>query len=99
MGGGEGRCPVACLTGVSGSNGSLATSFSPDTWAPVLPSFPQLTISLQSLAPSLSSFQMWQHLAKAEAKLHSPDSRGRQELSESVYTDVLDRSCSQSWQE
>ncbi|XP_020023508.2 marginal zone B- and B1-cell-specific protein [Castor canadensis] len=45
------------------------------------------------------AYQMWQHLAKAEAKLHSPDSRGRQELSESVYTDVLDRSCSQSWQD
>ncbi|MBZ3886740.1 Marginal zone B- and B1-cell-specific protein [Sciurus carolinensis] len=45
------------------------------------------------------SYQMWQHLAKAEAKLHTPDSRGQQELSESVYTDILDRSCSQNWQE
>lgn len=45
------------------------------------------------------SYQMWQHLAKAEAKLHTPDSRGQQELSESVYTDILDRSCSQNWQD
>ncbi|EHB02332.1 Proapoptotic caspase adapter protein [Heterocephalus glaber] len=45
------------------------------------------------------AYQMWQHLAKAEAKLHTPDSRGRQELSESEYTDVLDRSCSQNWQD
>ncbi|KAM8763924.1 marginal zone B- and B1-cell-specific protein [Rhynchonycteris naso] len=43
------------------------------------------------------AYQMWQHLAKAEAKLHTP--QGRQELSESVYTDVLDRSCSQTWQD
>ncbi|XP_023559171.1 marginal zone B- and B1-cell-specific protein isoform X1 [Octodon degus] len=41
--------------------------------------------------------QIWQHLAKAEAKLHASDSRGQQELSESEYTDVLDRSCSQNW--
>ncbi|XP_045856018.1 marginal zone B- and B1-cell-specific protein [Meles meles] len=41
-------------------------------------------------------YQMWQYLAKAEAKLHNPDS-GR-ELSESVYTDVLDQSCTQTWQ-
>ncbi|KAF6281048.1 marginal zone B and B1 cell specific protein [Rhinolophus ferrumequinum] len=45
------------------------------------------------------SYQMWQHLAKAEAKLHTPDSGGRRELSESEYTDVLDRSCSQTWQD
>ncbi|KAM5214141.1 marginal zone B- and B1-cell-specific protein [Hipposideros larvatus] len=45
------------------------------------------------------AYQMWKHLAKAEAKLHTPDSGGRQELSESVYTDVLDRSCSQTWQD
>ncbi|XP_006923110.1 marginal zone B- and B1-cell-specific protein [Pteropus alecto] len=45
------------------------------------------------------AYQMWQHLAKAEAKLHTPDSGGHQELSESVYTDVLDQSCSQTWQD
>ncbi|XP_049714458.1 marginal zone B- and B1-cell-specific protein [Elephas maximus indicus] len=44
------------------------------------------------------AYQMWQHLAEAEAKLHTPESGRRRELSESVYTDVLDRSCSQSWQ-
>ncbi|VFV21582.1 plasma cell-induced resident [Lynx pardinus] len=44
------------------------------------------------------AYQMWQHLAKAEAKLHTRDSGGQQELSESVYTDILDRSCSQTWQ-
>ncbi|XP_006866197.1 PREDICTED: marginal zone B- and B1-cell-specific protein [Chrysochloris asiatica] len=44
------------------------------------------------------AYQMWQHLAEAEAKLHTPESGGRRELSESMYTDVLDRSCSQSWQ-
>ncbi|XP_066128756.1 marginal zone B- and B1-cell-specific protein isoform X2 [Saccopteryx bilineata] len=43
------------------------------------------------------AYQMWQHLAKAEAKLHNP--QGHQELSESVYTDILDRSCSQTWQD
>ncbi|XP_006772507.1 PREDICTED: marginal zone B- and B1-cell-specific protein [Myotis davidii] len=43
------------------------------------------------------AYQMWQHLAKAEAKLHTPG--GRQELSESVYTDVLEQSCSQTWQD
>ncbi|KFO19321.1 Plasma cell-induced resident endoplasmic reticulum protein [Fukomys damarensis] len=45
------------------------------------------------------AYQMWQHLVKAEAKLHTPDSTGRQELRESEYTDVLDRSCSQNWQD
>ncbi|KAM4875173.1 marginal zone B- and B1-cell-specific protein [Thomomys bottae] len=45
------------------------------------------------------AYQMWQHLAKAEAKFHTPDSRERPELTESVYTDVLDQSCSQSWQD
>ncbi|ELW54031.1 Plasma cell-induced resident endoplasmic reticulum protein [Tupaia chinensis] len=45
------------------------------------------------------AYQMWQHLTKAEAKLNNPDSRGRQELTESVYTDVLDQSCSQNWQD
>ncbi|XP_075399243.1 marginal zone B- and B1-cell-specific protein [Tenrec ecaudatus] len=44
------------------------------------------------------AYQMWKHLSEAEAKLHSPESRGQRELSESVYTDILDRSCSQSWQ-
>ncbi|CAK6446107.1 unnamed protein product [Pipistrellus nathusii] len=43
------------------------------------------------------AYQMWQHLAKAEAKLHTPG--GRQQLSESVYTDVLEQSCSQAWQD
>lgn len=50
------------------------------------------------LALSTSSFQMGQHLAKAEAKSRGPDSSGLQELRESVYTDVLDRTCSQNWQ-
>lgn len=50
------------------------------------------------LALSTSSFQMGQHLAKAEAKSRGPDSSGLRELSESVYTDVLDRTCSQNWQ-
>ncbi|XP_059773201.1 marginal zone B- and B1-cell-specific protein isoform X2 [Balaenoptera ricei] len=44
------------------------------------------------------AYQMWQHLTKAETKLHTLDSGGRGKLSESVYTDVLDRSCSQTWQ-
>ncbi|KAM6222083.1 marginal zone B- and B1-cell-specific protein [Rhynchocyon petersi] len=44
------------------------------------------------------AYQMWQHLAEAEAKLHAPESRGRRGLSESTYMDILDRSCSQSWQ-
>lgn len=69
----------------------------PETQAPVLPS--PLLRSLEALALSPSLFQMWQHLAKAEAKLHTPDSRGQQVLSELVYTDVLDRSCSQTWKE
>ncbi|XP_007517600.1 marginal zone B- and B1-cell-specific protein isoform X2 [Erinaceus europaeus] len=45
------------------------------------------------------AYQMGQHLADAEAKLHSLDSGGRRVLSESVYTDVLDRSCSQTWKD
>lgn len=45
------------------------------------------------------AYQMGQHLADAEAKLHTPNSRGQQALSESVYTDVLDRSCSQTWKD
>ncbi|XP_049642005.1 marginal zone B- and B1-cell-specific protein [Suncus etruscus] len=45
------------------------------------------------------AYQMWQHLANAEAKLKTPDARGRLELRESEYTDVLDQSCSQSWQD
>ncbi|XP_008566844.1 PREDICTED: marginal zone B- and B1-cell-specific protein [Galeopterus variegatus] len=45
------------------------------------------------------AYQMWQHLAKAEARLHTPDSRGQRKLSELIYTDVLDRSCSQNWQD
>uniref|UniRef100_A0A8C5P386 Marginal zone B and B1 cell-specific protein 1 n=1 Tax=Jaculus jaculus TaxID=51337 RepID=A0A8C5P386_JACJA len=43
------------------------------------------------------AYQMWQHLTAAEAKLRAPHSRGRQALSESVYMDVLDRSCTQNW--
>ncbi|XP_028384400.1 marginal zone B- and B1-cell-specific protein [Phyllostomus discolor] len=43
------------------------------------------------------AYQMEQHLAKAEAKLHTHG--GHQELSESAYTDVLDKSCSQAWQD
>ncbi|XP_069339825.1 marginal zone B- and B1-cell-specific protein isoform X2 [Eulemur rufifrons] len=58
-----------------------------------------LSSSPETLAPSPSLFQMGQHLAKAEAKLHTPDSEGRRQLSESVYTDVLDLSCSQQWQD
>lgn len=42
---------------------------------------------------------MWQYLAKAEAKLHTLDSGERRQLSESSYTDVLDRSCSQTWKD
>ncbi|XP_002710158.2 marginal zone B- and B1-cell-specific protein [Oryctolagus cuniculus] len=45
------------------------------------------------------AYQMWKYLEKAEAKLHPGDSWERQELSESAYTDVLDRSCSQDWQD
>ncbi|XP_053422420.1 marginal zone B- and B1-cell-specific protein [Nycticebus coucang] len=45
------------------------------------------------------AYQMWQNLAKAEARLHTPDSKGRRKLSESVYTDILDLSCSQKWQD
>uniref|UniRef100_A0A8D0NJR2 DUF3456 domain-containing protein n=1 Tax=Sus scrofa TaxID=9823 RepID=A0A8D0NJR2_PIG len=44
-------------------------------------------------------YQMQQHLTKAEAKLHTLDSEGHHRLSESVYTDVLDQSCSQTWQD
>lgn len=66
----------------------------PETQAPVLS--PTLS-GPYALTLSSSLFQMGQHLAKAEAKLHTH--RGHQELSESVYTDVLDKSCSQAWQE
>lgn len=69
----------------------------PENQAPVCPSPPLSRPKAQALSPCL--FQMWQHLAKAEAKLHPQDSGGRWELSESVYTDVLDQTCSQTWQE
>lgn len=75
----------------------LSSHSPPETQAPILPS-PTLS-SPKALVLSPSLFQMWQHLAKAEAKLHTPDSGGRRELSESEYTDVLDRSCSQTWKE
>lgn len=68
-----------------------------ETQAPILPSPTPSRPKALALSPSL--FQMWQHLAKAEAKLHTPDSGGHRELSESEYTDVLDRSCSQTWQD
>nr|XP_010342775.1 marginal zone B- and B1-cell-specific protein isoform X3 [Saimiri boliviensis boliviensis] len=67
--------------------------------APILPTSPQLSSSPEALAPTPSLLQMWQNLAEAETKLHSPNSGGQRELSESVYLDVLDRSCSRNWQD
>lgn len=64
--------------------------------SPITPPFTLSSSEALVLNPSL--FQMWQHLTKAEAKLHTLDSGGRGKLSESVYTDVLDQSCSQTWQ-
>ncbi|XP_046522748.1 marginal zone B- and B1-cell-specific protein [Equus quagga] len=58
-----------------------------------------MPVHLRCDACMVVAYQMWQHLAKAEAKLHTPDSRGQQVLSELVYTDVLDRSCSQTWKD
>ena len=77
----------------------LPRSFS-ETQASVLPPItPPFTLSSsEALVLNPSLFQMWQHLTKAETKLHTLDSGGRGKLSESVYTDVLDRSCSQTWQ-
>ena len=62
------------------------------------PAPPSTLNSSEALVLNPSLFQMWQHLTKAEAKLLPLDSGGRRELSESVYTDVLDQSCSQTWQ-
>lgn len=64
----------------------------------VLLSFPQLTTTPKALALSSSSFQMGQHLAKAEAKFQAADSSGMQELRESEYVDALDQTCDQNWQ-
>uniref|UniRef100_A0A6I8P3P2 Marginal zone B and B1 cell specific protein n=1 Tax=Ornithorhynchus anatinus TaxID=9258 RepID=A0A6I8P3P2_ORNAN len=44
------------------------------------------------------AFQMNDHLTRAEAK-RSSKRRGEAELSESEYTDVLESSCSQRWQQ
>ena len=85
------------LTGASCSKVPLPRSSS-ETQAAAFPAPPSALSSSEALVLNPSLFQMWQHLTKAEAKLLPLDSGGRHELSESVYTDVLDQSCSQKWQ-
>lgn len=71
---------------------------SSETQAAAFPAPPSALSSSEALVLNPSLFQMWQHLIKAEAKLLPLDSGGHHELSESEYTDVLDQSCSQTWQ-
>ncbi|XP_068960321.1 marginal zone B- and B1-cell-specific protein [Petaurus breviceps papuanus] len=48
-------------------------------------------------ACQIISYQMWKHLTEMENKLN-PRAKGAS-LSESDYTDVLEKSCSQSWKD
>ncbi|XP_074147613.1 marginal zone B- and B1-cell-specific protein [Sminthopsis crassicaudata] len=47
-------------------------------------------------ACQIISYQMWKHLTEMETKLLSHMAKGAS-LSESEYTDVLEKCCSQSW--
>ncbi|XP_072486575.1 marginal zone B- and B1-cell-specific protein [Notamacropus eugenii] len=48
-------------------------------------------------ACQIISYQMWKHLIETETK--QPSHRAKGALSESEYTDVLEKSCSQSWKD
>ncbi|XP_043844357.1 marginal zone B- and B1-cell-specific protein [Dromiciops gliroides] len=47
-------------------------------------------------ACQIISYQMWKHLSEVETKQQSHRAKGAS-LSESEYTDVLEKACSQSW--
>ncbi|XP_069892234.1 marginal zone B- and B1-cell-specific protein [Dipodomys merriami] len=95
--------PLLLLLGAWAIPGTLGSSASLSATAPQLDEEEKysahMPVHMQCDACRAVAYQMWQHLAKAEAKLHIADSRGRLELTESVYMDVLDQSCSQSWQD
>ncbi|KAL1773952.1 marginal zone B-and B1-cell-specific protein [Sigmodon hispidus] len=90
------------LSGCKSTLGSFGDRAPLSATAPVLDDeekhAPYMPVHLRCDACRAVAYQMGQHLAKAEAKSHPPDSSGSQELSESIYTDVLDRTCSQNWQ-
>lgn len=94
--------PLLLLFGGKAILGSLADKAFLSATAPVLDDEEKfasyMPAHLRCDACRAVAYQMGQHLAKAEAKSHAPDSSGLQELSESIYTDVLDRTCSQNWQ-
>ncbi|XP_008842515.1 marginal zone B- and B1-cell-specific protein [Nannospalax galili] len=93
--------PLVLLLGCRAILGELGASFS--ATAPQLDDEEKysahMPAHLRCDACRAVAYQIWKHLAKAEAKFHAPDSSGRQELSESIYMDVLDQSCSQNWQD
>ncbi|OBS58249.1 hypothetical protein A6R68_10634 [Neotoma lepida] len=94
--------PLLLLFGCKAILGSLADRASLSATAPVLDDEEKyashMPAHLRCDACRAVAYQMGQHLAKAEAKFHAPDSSELQELSESIYMDVLDRTCSQNWQ-
>ncbi|KAM7320118.1 hypothetical protein ACRRTK_020561 [Alexandromys fortis] len=94
--------PLLLLFGCKATLGNLGDRPPLSATAPVLDDEEKyasyMPVHLRCDACRAVAYQMGQHLAKAEAKSHGPDSSGLQELSESVYTDVLDRTCSQNWQ-
>lgn len=94
--------PLLLLFGCRAILGSLGDRVSLSATAPTLDDEEKysshMPTHLRCDACRAVAYQMGQHLAKAEAKSHTPDSNGLQELSESTYTDVLDRTCSQNWQ-
>ncbi|MEJ1286383.1 hypothetical protein NN561_017391 [Cricetulus griseus] len=96
------RLPLSLLLvfGCKAVLGSLGDRASLSATAPVLDDEEKyasyMPAHLRCDACRAVAYQMGQHLARAEAK--SPDSSDLQELSESIYTDVLDQTCSQKWQ-
>nr|XP_021502137.1 marginal zone B- and B1-cell-specific protein [Meriones unguiculatus] len=96
------RLPLLLLFGCGALLGSLGDKASLSATAPMLDDEEKysshMPAHLHCDACRAVAYQMGQHLAKAEARSHAPDSSGLQELSESAYVDALDRTCSQNWQ-
>ncbi|XP_060233427.1 marginal zone B- and B1-cell-specific protein [Meriones unguiculatus] len=96
------RLPLLLLFGCGALLGSLGDKASLSATAPMLDDEEKysshMPAHLRCDACRAVAYQMGQHLAKAEARSHAPDSSGLQELSESAYVDALDRTCSQNWQ-
>ncbi|KAM5298906.1 marginal zone B- and B1-cell-specific protein [Ctenodactylus gundi] len=95
--------PLLLLWGAWAIPGALGDSPALSATAPQLDDEEKysahMPVHLRCDACRAVAYQMGQYLMKAEAKLHTAASRGQQDLSESEYIDVLDRSCSQNWQD